>query len=88
MRRVQLLTAFGHEDQLYRDVFAVGRGLPGNALFEHLDAGGLQQQRKVVLQTDVRRAHRTELELTGELEAVFGIVRLDFHDRDYGDGSV
>ena len=53
--------------------------LPADALVHHVNASSQQQAGEFMLQAAVGRAHRAELELTGELEAVFGIVGLDFH---------
>src|SRR5690606_17629835 len=77
-----LLARLGAERELHRHELAATGLARGHRLAQHLQARGLEQRGDLLFQAAASRAHRGDLELAGELEAVLGIVGPDFHYSD------
>src|SRR5690606_31901042 len=79
VRHFVLLARLGAEAHPHRDELAAAGLARAHGLAQHGQVRGLEQRRDDLLQAGAGRAHRGDLELAGELEAVFRVVGFDFH---------
>src|SRR5690606_6673125 len=82
MRHFVLLPRFGAEGHAHGHELAAAGFAGADGLAQHREVGGLQQRGNDLFQAAAGRTHGGDLELAGELEAVFRIVGFDFHQSE------